>query len=184
MFDGEPLWFPSDELLTSVLHAEINAVMQLLAKHPDLPSVFDSLDATVSQRNACFALLAHRKVIDTILDTLAGRYIQPSITHEESQSLRLTYNLVANDAPAWVLEMHRVVERLPAHIYTSLPEPLRMGCSTHVQIGQFRPLLSSIPSNRYRVGVYYCEKGTTPLPPSQRGWATGAFFFAQFWCNG
>lgn len=127
MFDREPLWFPSDDLLTSVLHAEIHAVIQLLAKHPDLPNQFGTPDATVPQRNACFALLAHRKVIDSILDTLAGRYIEPSLNVEESQKLRLTYNLVADDAPAWALEMQRVVEQLPAHIYESLPEPLRRG---------------------------------------------------------
>jgi hypothetical protein len=127
MFDGEPLWFPSDELLTSVLHAEISTMMQLLAKSPDLRSQFDTPDATVPQRNVCFALLAHRKVISTILDTLAWRYIEPSLNDEESQALRLTYDLVADDAPAWALEMQRVMERLPAHIYASLPEPLRRG---------------------------------------------------------
>jgi hypothetical protein len=127
MFEGEPLWFPSDELLTRVLHAEINAVMQLLVKYPDLPDQFDAPDATVPQRNVCFALLAHRKVISTILVTLAGRYIEPSLNDEQSQALRLTYDLVADDAPAWALEMQRVIDGLPAHMYALLPEPLRRG---------------------------------------------------------
>ena len=127
MFEGEPLWFPSDELLTSVLHAEISAMMHLLAKYPDLRNQFDIPDATVLQRNSCFALVAHRKVISTILDTLAGRYIQPSLSDEESEELRLTYTLVADDAPTWALEMRAVIEGLPARIYASLPEPLRRG---------------------------------------------------------
>ncbi len=127
MFDDEPLWFPSDELLTSVLHAEINAVMQLLAKHSDLPDLFDTPDGTVPQRSTCFAMLAHRKLIETISNTLAGRQIQPALNDEESHTLRCIYNLVADDAPAWALEMQRVIDRLPAHIYASLPEPLRRG---------------------------------------------------------
>ena len=125
MFDGEPLWFPTDELLTSLLHAEASAVMQLLAKSPDLPNLFDTPDPTVAQRNACFVLLAHRKIIDMILDMFAGRQEQPALNDVESHTLRCTYNLVADDAPAWALEMQRVIERLPAHIYASLPEPLR-----------------------------------------------------------
>jgi hypothetical protein len=102
-------------------------MMHLLAKYPDLRNQFDIPDATVLQRNSCFALLAHRKVISTILDTLAGRYIEPSLNGEESQALRLTYDLVADDAPAWALEMQRAIDRLPAHIYASLPEPLQRG---------------------------------------------------------
>jgi len=127
MFDGEPLWFPGDELLTSVLHAEISAVMQLLAKHPDLPDLFDTPDVTVPQRNICFALLAHRKLIETISNTLAGRQEQPALNEAESHTLHCIYSLVADDAPAWALEMQRVIDRLPAHIYASLPEPLRRG---------------------------------------------------------
>ncbi len=127
MFDGEALWFPSDGLLTSVLLAEINAVTQLLAKHPDLPDLFDTPNVTVPQRNTCFALLAHRKLIETISNTLAGRQEQPALNDVESHTLRRIYNLVADDAPAWALEMQRVIDQLPAHIYASLPEPLRRG---------------------------------------------------------
>jgi hypothetical protein len=125
--DYEPLGFASTELLTDLLHAEINAVVDLLAKYSDLPSLFETPDATIPQRNTCFALLAHRKLIETISSTLAGRQEQPTLNDIESHTLRSTFNLVADDAPAWALEMQRAIERLPAHVYASLPEPLRRG---------------------------------------------------------
>jgi len=143
MFDGEPLWFPSDELLTSVLHAEINTVMQLLGKYPDLRNQFDIPDTTVLQRNSCFWLLAHRKIVDMILDTLAGRQEQPALNDVESDTLRGTYNLVADDAPAWALEMRAVVEGFPAHIYASLPEPLRRGGYNPVNSEQMEAMESA-----------------------------------------
>jgi hypothetical protein len=129
MFDDyDPLSFASTELLTNVFRAEIGAMRQLLAKHTDLLNLFDAPEATVPQRAACFALLAHRKLIEMIYDNFAARYEDsPSFSDAESDTLNRTHGLVAPDAPTWVQEMHQVVERLPAHIYTSLPESLRMG---------------------------------------------------------
>jgi hypothetical protein len=49
------------------------------------------------------------------------------LSRAESNTLRYTYNLVAADAPAWVLEMNEVVELLPYRIYEALPEPLQKG---------------------------------------------------------
>src|ERR1700681_4288913 len=123
-----PFWVASEELLNHFLSTEVGRVTQFLAKYPDLPGLFDAPEATVPQRRACFSLLAHREVVDVIYDTFAGRYQEsPSLDDEESNALRCTHNLVAADAPVWVLEMQQVVERLPAHIYASLPEPLRRG---------------------------------------------------------
>ncbi|MBZ5526813.1 MAG: hypothetical protein LAN71_02785 [Acidobacteriia bacterium] len=128
MFPPRPFWFVSTELLTKVWHAEISVVTKLLAKDPDLPKLFDAPEATVPQRTACFALLAHRKLIEIIDETLIGRYENsPSLDDVESNTIKRTHNLVAVDAPLWALEMQQVVERLPAHIYSSLPEPLRKG---------------------------------------------------------
>jgi hypothetical protein len=124
----QPFWFASEELLTKVLSAEIEAVTQLLAKYPDLRNLFDAPEATVPQRTACFVLLAHRKVMETIYETFAGRHDQsPSLGDVESHALSRTNNLVIADAPAWVLEVNEVVQRLPSHIYNALPEPLRLG---------------------------------------------------------
>jgi hypothetical protein len=126
--DYDPFSFASTELLTNVLRAEISTITQLLAKHPDLRNLFDAPEATVPQRAACFALLAHRKLIEMIYDKFAARYEDsPSLSDAESDTLNRTHGLVAPDAPIWVQEMHQVVERLPAHIYTSLPESLRIG---------------------------------------------------------
>ena len=125
--DYEPLGFASTELLTDLLRAEINSVMQLLAKHPNLADLFDTPDVTVPQRNTCFALLAHRKLIETISSTLAGRQEQPALNDVERRTLRCVSNLVADDAPAWALEMQRMIDGLPAHMYALLPEPLRRG---------------------------------------------------------
>jgi hypothetical protein len=126
--DEDPFWFLSTELLTRVFHSEINVVTQLLAKHPDFRNLLDAPEATVPERTACFALLAHRKLVEMIDEKFVARYEEsPSLDDVESNTLKRTYDLVSADAPAWVLEMHQVVERLPVHIYTSLPEPLRMG---------------------------------------------------------
>jgi hypothetical protein len=124
----QPFWFASEELLTKVLSAEIKAVMQLFAKYPDLRNLFDAPEATMPQRTACFMVLAHRKLMETIYEAFAGRHDQsPSLGDVESHALSRTNNLVAADAPAWVLEVNEVAERLPSHIYNALPEPLRLG---------------------------------------------------------
>jgi predicted DNA-binding protein (UPF0251 family) len=127
-YEPRPFWFASEELLADVLRAEMNAATQLLAKYPDLPNLFDVPDATVPQRTACFSLLAHGKLVDMIDETFVGRYEEsPSLGDEELNAYRRTRNLVAPDAPAWVLEINEIVELLPWRISDALPEPLRKG---------------------------------------------------------
>jgi predicted DNA-binding protein (UPF0251 family) len=123
-----PFWFASEDLLTNLLGTEVDMVTQLLAKYPDFRNLFDAPDTTVSQRTACFTLLAHRKVMEMIYETFAGRYeVSPSLGDMESHAISCTNNLVATDAPAWALEVYEIVEHLPSHIYNALPEPLRLG---------------------------------------------------------
>jgi hypothetical protein len=125
---GNPFWFANEELLTELLRNEIRLVTQLFAKNPDLSESFDLPEASVQQRAACFALLAHRMLMGEIYETFAGRYQQsPSLGDEEKEVLARTHNLFADDAPAWVLEVNEVVELLPCRIYDALPEPLRRG---------------------------------------------------------
>jgi RNA polymerase sigma factor (sigma-70 family) len=127
-FSMRTFWFGNEELLTKILAAEIEAVMQLFASYPDLRKLYDSPEATRPQRTACFTLLARRKIMEMVYETFAGRYEQsPSLGDTESDALSRTHNLVTADAPAWVLEVNEVAERLPSHIYDALPEPLRVG---------------------------------------------------------
>src|ERR1700676_2946769 len=123
-----PFWFANEELLTDLLRDEIRLVTELFAKCPDLPEFFDVPEATVPQRAACFALLAHCKLMGEIYETFAGRYEQsPSLGDEEKDVLRRTQSLAAPDAPAWVLEVDQVAELLPSRVYDALPEALRRG---------------------------------------------------------
>lgn len=123
-----PFWFAKDDLLTDLLRAEIRSISELFARHPDLREFFDAPEATPQQCAACFALLAHRKLMATIYDTFAGRHEQsPSLGDDEKHALRLTLSLVATDAPSWVLEVDQVAELLPSRLYDALPEPLRRG---------------------------------------------------------
>jgi hypothetical protein len=126
--DDDPFWFLSPELLTRFFHAEFDVVTRLLAKHPDLPNLLDAPEATVPERTACFELLAHRQLVGVIDEKFIARHTEsPSLDDVESSTLNRAYDLVPADAPTWVLEMHQVVERLPAHIYHSLPEALHIG---------------------------------------------------------
>jgi hypothetical protein len=123
-----PFWFANEELLTNLLRNEIHLVTELFAKYPGLPEFFDLPEASVQQRAACFALLAHCKLMGEIYETFAGRQEQsPSLGDEEKDVLRRTQNLFADDAPAWALELNEVAELLPSRIYDALPEPLRRG---------------------------------------------------------
>jgi hypothetical protein len=123
-----PFWFANDELLTGLLRAEIRSITELFARHSDLREFFDLPEATVSQRAACFALLAHRALMGEIYETFAGRYEQsPSLGDGENDVLSRMRGLFADDAPAWVLEVNGVAELLPSRIYDALPEPLRRG---------------------------------------------------------
>jgi hypothetical protein len=72
LFSPRTFWFASEELLTDVLRVEIEAVTQLLSKYPALPKCFDDPEAAVTLRAACFALLAHRKLMDMVYETFAG----------------------------------------------------------------------------------------------------------------
>jgi hypothetical protein len=123
-----PFWFAGEELLTDLLRAQIHSIRELFARHPGLPEFFDLPEATAQQRAACFALLAHRTLMDEIYETFAGRHEQsPSLGDEEIDALSRTRSLFADDAPAWVLEVNGVAELLPSRVYEQLPEPLRRG---------------------------------------------------------
>lgn len=125
-FAPRPFWFVSPELLADVLRAEIKAIVQLFAKHPDLCKLFEVPETTIPQRTVCFELLAHRKIVETVDEAFLGRYQDPpALDDEESNALRRTQNLVTSDATAWVLEMNEVAEWLPVRIHSALPEPLR-----------------------------------------------------------
>ncbi|SRR6266849_227521 len=142
--DDDPFWFASSELLTRVWHAEFNVLTQLLEKHPDFRNLLDAPEATVPERTACFALLAHRKLVGMIDEKFVARYEEsPSLDDVESNTLNRTYDLVSADAPSWVLEMHQVVERLPARIFTSLPEPLHAGGYNHDNAEQIQAIESA-----------------------------------------
>jgi hypothetical protein len=126
-FDS-PFWFAKEDLLTDLLRAEIHFIRELFANHPDLREFFDLPEATMQQRAACFAALAHRAIMDEIYETFARRYEQsPSLGEEENDAIKLSQNLFPEDAPAWVSETNRVVALLPSRIYEALPEPLRRG---------------------------------------------------------
>src|ERR1700675_4533638 len=123
-----PFWFANENLLLDLLRVEIRSISELFASHPDLREFFDAPEATPQQRASCFAVLAHRKLMDAIYETFAGRHEQsPSLGDDEKHALELARNLVAPDAPAWVLETNEVVELLPYRINAVLPEPLREG---------------------------------------------------------
>jgi hypothetical protein len=141
--EEDPFWFVSTELLTRMFHSEINVVTQLLANHSDFRKLLDAPEAEVPERTACFALLAHRKLLEMIDEKFVARYESTSLDDVESNTLKLTYDLVSADAPAWALEMHQVVERLPVHIYTSLPEPLRMGGINRDNVEQMQAVKSA-----------------------------------------
>jgi hypothetical protein len=144
MFSPCPFWFARPELLTNVRSAEIDAVAQILGKHPNLRSLFDTPDATLSQRSACFMLLAHVELVKVVDDTFITRYEQsPSLSKEEADTLRSTHSLVASDAPVWVSEMNQVVQQLSAHVNASLPEPLRAGGYKHDNPEQMRAIESA-----------------------------------------
>jgi len=66
VFPPRPFWFASSELSIQVRHAEIDALAQLLANHPNLRNLFDAPDATVPERSACFEVLARVEVVQAI----------------------------------------------------------------------------------------------------------------------
>jgi hypothetical protein len=74
LFVPRPFGFASTELLTNILETEIDVVAQLLSKYQGLRNLLDASEVTIPQRSACFALLAHRKIIEMIDGTLTGRY--------------------------------------------------------------------------------------------------------------
>jgi len=100
-------------------------VKKLIERHPDLLGLFDGPEATVSQRKLCFALLAHREVLEIINQLFADRYERLSaISDEELKVTNLTADLISSDAPEWALEMRRVGNRLAGHLRDALPPPL------------------------------------------------------------
>lgn len=142
--DDDPFWFASTELLTHVARAEISAIAGLFAKYGDIRELFDAPEATLAQRTVCFQLLARRKIMEIIFDKFADRYEDPfSLIDVESDTIRRTYDLVSDDAPAWVLEMHQVVQKLPVYIYASLPGPLQKGNLNSEEVEQIQAFQSA-----------------------------------------
>jgi hypothetical protein len=126
--DPRPFWFIGTELATELWHSEIGKINLLIEQHPEIRNLFDAPQATDSERKFCFALLAHRKVLEIIEELFAGRYEQfPNFGEEQSKAINSTQGLVTSDAPDWTLEMNRVVDALPYHLFNALPEPLRRG---------------------------------------------------------
>jgi hypothetical protein len=123
----EPFWFVNSELLEELFRVELSLISCLLVQHPELRSLLDTPVATVSDRKTCFTVLAHRKVLDMISEMFAARYEEPSLSDEESNAASATSDLVPSDAPDWVLDMDRLVERLPSHLFGALPQALRTG---------------------------------------------------------
>jgi hypothetical protein len=79
LFSPQPFWFASLELLAELFRAELNVVTRLFAERPELRQLFDAPEATLPERSACFVLMAHRKIIEVIDETLLGRYEVPAI---------------------------------------------------------------------------------------------------------
>lgn len=145
MSSDNPFWFASRELLTDFLRDEIHVVTQLFAKYPNLSEFFDLPEATVPQRAACFELLAHRALMDTIYERFAGLWEQsPSLGDEEENVLKRTQNLFAADAPAWVLELNEVAELLPSRVYDALPAPLQRGGFNHDNAEEIKVIHSAM----------------------------------------
>ena len=137
-----PFWFASAELLVDLYRAELMEVRRLFGENLELPRLFDAPEATPAQRSVCFAVLAHRKLAETVEETLLGRREEPpSMGDVESNAVYA--NLVAGDAPEWVLEMNRLVELLPSRILETLPEPLRrQGFDRHDDSAQLEAMQS------------------------------------------
>src|SRR6516164_2375965 len=127
LFPPNPFWFASEDLLNKLLRAAITKADQLFTERRKLSSLFDVPGATFPERHACFMLLAHRKIIETISDIFVGRELSPSLSKKGRKVLRRTQNLFAEDAPRWVLDVNDVVELLPSRIYKTLKKPLRRG---------------------------------------------------------
>ena len=121
-----PFWFVESDLLADLLHAEISKVNTILARRSDLESFFESPDATISQRKLCFLVLAHGKVLEIVNDLFASRYMpSPRLSEEDSRILNSIGELAVSDAPDWVIQTERVVDRLAVHLKEALPEPLK-----------------------------------------------------------
>jgi hypothetical protein len=126
--DPRPFWFVDSELLSITLRAEIAVAGRILDDCPELAQWFDSPETQTEQRKICFAVAARYKVTFNISDTIAERY-EPSepLDEKEKKTIQRIGNLIAPDAPAWVIEMKSVIETIPSHLYASLPESLQTG---------------------------------------------------------
>jgi len=122
----QPFWFVESDLLADLLFAEIAKLKPIRDQHAHLDGLFDSPDATRSQRKLCFFVLAHGQVLEIISELFASRYEpSPRISEGDSKILNWINGLAASDAPDWVLATHRVVDLLAVHLKDALPEPLR-----------------------------------------------------------
>lgn len=124
--EPDPFWFVRSELLADLMRAELDTLGKILTEYPDLRKLFDAPEATLPERSVCFALLAHRKVVDVIDEDLVSRYEDsPSLDDKQKEVLSRTGHIFAADAPAWVLEANQVAQLLRFRIVETLPAPLQ-----------------------------------------------------------
>jgi hypothetical protein len=124
----QPFWFVQSDLLAKLFSAEIAKVKVIRDRRTRLDRYLDSPEAKVSQRKLCFVVLAHGKVWQIAAESFAIRKEpSPRISEEDSSVLNWIAELGAGDAPAWVLDTKRVVNRLREHLLNALPHALRTG---------------------------------------------------------
>jgi hypothetical protein len=124
---AEPFRFLTSQLSEELLRGEFETFKRILELHPEFRTLFDSAEATMLERNTCFTLLAHRRVMDILSDMFAARYERTAVLNNDDINLvHSTDNLVPADGPHWVLEIERVVDQLPSHLLDSLPLLLKL----------------------------------------------------------
>jgi hypothetical protein len=129
MYIPDPMtfWFVDLEIAAELMRAEFARINALAKRDPQIRSVLDSDTASSSQRQLCFELLAHRKVLEIVEECFVQRHLQPpALGEEESIAATFSNNLVIGDAPDWVLQMTRTVDRLAVHLRDALPAALQI----------------------------------------------------------
>jgi hypothetical protein len=126
-FEPMPFWFIDLELAAELMEAELAKISALAQRDPQIRSAFDSGIASSSQRQSCFELLAHRKVVEIVGECFLQRHVQhPELSKEQSNAVTFSNDLVNSDAPDWVLQMTRTVDRLAVHLRDALPSALHI----------------------------------------------------------
>jgi len=144
----QPFWFVESGLLADLLRTEIAVVKTIRDQCAHLNDFLDSPDATKSQRKQCFLVLAHGQVMHIISELFESRYEpSPRMSEEDSKILNWIIGLPASDAPDWVLEASRVVDRLAVHLKNALPQPLRAESYNTNEPAQMRAIESAVATH-------------------------------------